>query len=234
LSVAFFHGDKGGVGKSTIAAACAEYILSRTDELAVVECDTQNPDLARYMKDLANVYRVDLRAEAGWVEFFNVLDEEPATDIIVSLPAGIGTAFKNQAPDLLAALAGTGRTGGIVWTMGRTADSVALLRDVIDVYVPMLSVVAVRNLYHTGGDPTRFTRWESSKTRAALLGAGGSEINFPELMDALFDLTFGAATPQRFSARAPRYGDRLKLERWLKDAFEAFDGIAAKLSIGAR
>jgi hypothetical protein len=198
MSVAIFHGDKGGVGKSTVAAAYGEYILSREHTLAVIDCDTQNPDHARYMHGHATVHQIDLRVDAGWVELFNLLDEEPANDLIISKPAGIGFTFKHGAPDLLAALEGTGRTAAILWTLGRTADSIALLKDVLDVFAPPLTLIAIRNLYHTAGDPARFTRWQSSKTRAALLAAGGGEMNFPELLDGLFDATFGATVPRRF------------------------------------
>lgn len=234
MAVGIFHGDKGGVGKSTICATYGEYVLAQSKPLAVIECDTQNPDVARYFKDHVKVYQVDLRAESGWVELFNVLNEEEADDIIVSLPAGIGTPFANNASDLLAALEGTKRKAAIFWTLGRTADSIALLRDVLNVYGRSMPIVAVKNLYHTGGNPALFTRWDGSNTRKELLAGGGVEINFPDMMDGIFDATFGAVPPVRFLGGVSRFGERMKLDQWLKASFDAFETISGKIGTGKR
>ncbi|MBP0657357.1 P-loop NTPase, partial [Mycobacterium tuberculosis] len=38
------HGDKGGVGKSMVAQALADNLMSSGVKVAIVEADTQNPD----------------------------------------------------------------------------------------------------------------------------------------------------------------------------------------------
>ncbi len=234
MSIVLVHGDKGGAGKSTTAATYGEYVLARGGQLAVVDCDPQNPDVARYFAGLATIYKIDLREPTGWIELFNAFDEDPASDFVVSLPANIGAIFAENAGDLLAALAGTKRRAAIFWVLGRTADCIAQLKDALEAYAPAVPIIAVRNLFWSAGDPTLFTRWEGSKTRPALLDLGGADINFPELLDGIFDVTFGAPKPQRLVGGMSRYGDRLKLAQWSKAAFAAFDGIAALAGTGVR
>lgn len=233
MAVAIFHGEKGGVGKSTVAATYGEDLLQQGYSVTVVDGDTRNPDVGRYFQVYCPVVQIDVRKSSGWVELFNLLDEDENDEIVISLPAGLGRAWHENIQDLIGALKGTSRHGAIFWTLGRTADSIVLLRDILEVQKD-LPIVAVRNLYHTAGDATRFQRWETSKTREMFLSNGGREITFPDLMDTLFDASFGATPPVRFLGASQRYGDRIRLEQWMKSASLAFETVAKSTGRGKR
>lgn len=53
MSVHFFHGDKGGVGKSFIAQSFVDWLHTRNITPLVVDSDLRNPDLARMFPDVA-------------------------------------------------------------------------------------------------------------------------------------------------------------------------------------
>ncbi len=210
MSVYLFHGDKGGVGKSLLATTFVEYLLARNQPVTIVDTDLRNGDVARIFQESGIPTIVtNLREREGWIELANTLDTAEANDIIVSLPANIGAELTDEATFLHEALSGLQRSLTIFWVMNRSADSVALLRPVIDAFGATATLVAVKNLYF--GDPDRFARWSESKTRHAFLKGGGKEMDFEELLDSVVDATFLAYPPKRWIDAALSYGRTLTL-----------------------
>ena len=233
MSVYLFHGDKGGVGKSLLAATFIEYLLARYQPVTIVDTDWRNGDVARVFQESAiPTIAANLRQRDGWIELANTLDTTAAHDIIVSLPANIGAELTDQAAFLRDAISGLHRSLTIFWVMNRSADSVALLRPVLEAFAASTALVAVKNLYF--GDPDRFARWAQSKTRHAFLNAGGKEMDFEELLDSVVDETFLAHPPKRLTDASLSYGRRLTLRRWLDRNFASFDALSDFIGIGRR
>jgi len=237
LSLVLCHGEKGGVGKSIVAATYCEYVLSKGHKLVLVDGDLANPDVARYFKgeERVQAHIIDLRDETDRMLLLDLLNDEGANDMVVSLPADMRMPFLSAvAPEVTRAVRDGKRTGAMIWVLGRLVTSVTGLKEAMAAVAPSMRAVAVRNLYHTGGVAAKFGRWESSKTRTALLESGGCEMAFPELLDDVFDGSFGATPPVRFTNGIPRYAHRQKLEAWLEQAFVSFDAIAGTLGTGVR
>ena len=67
-------GSKGGVGKSMLALATVDYLLSAGREVLLIECDNANPDVFRAYQDRVPTERTDLDEGDGWIHLVNVCD----------------------------------------------------------------------------------------------------------------------------------------------------------------
>ncbi|MHB8355393.1 MAG: P-loop NTPase family protein [Vulcanimicrobiaceae bacterium] len=234
MSVVLAHGDKGGVGKSATAAIYGEYLAGKGLPFLVVETDTRNPDVGRFLRGVADVENIDLRHPTGWMDLVNVLDAAPVADVVIALPGNIGTEIATHAPMFAGALGEMGRRLSVLWTMNRSLDSIALLKPSLAAF-PTATTVVVRNTHY--GDAPRFTRWNDSKFRKDFLAEGGLEMDLPDLHDRSFDATFGVVPPVRFSTYAAEgayLAERTAVKMWMRATFAAFDGLAAKIGVGER
>jgi len=127
VSVHFFHGDKGGVGKSFVAQSFVDWLITRGTSPLVVDSDMRNPDLARMFPDVS--VTVDLRQHEGWLELLSLLHESDREQVVVSLPAGIGAEMTAELPSFFDGLRELGCEATLLWVLARTPDSINLLRS---------------------------------------------------------------------------------------------------------
>jgi hypothetical protein len=235
MSVYLVHGDKGGVGKSFLAAVLVEYLCEREGKVAVVDADARNADLhAVFAGGDFPTLQTDLREEDGWTELASFLESIPHKDIVVSLPAGVGDEVAQNCDFFRDALHDLRRSLVAFWVLNRTPHSVALLRPFMDHYAGTArAMIAVRNLFF--GAPERFPRWNASKTRDAFQSTGGLEMNLDDLNDAVADATFLHCPTRRFSdGAALNYTQRMMLSRWLNRAFAGLDALGDRLGAAVR
>ncbi len=94
--VILVHGDKGGAGKSMVARALLDLYLEGPQALrrpvAIIDADTQNTDVGDALSygELITSHSLSLRDEDGWVTLLNVIDQVEESQVVVSLPSGIG------------------------------------------------------------------------------------------------------------------------------------------------
>jgi hypothetical protein len=235
VAVYLFHGDKGGVGKSTAAATFTEYLLAHSIMPVIVDTDLRNNELASmFEKTDVPTYIVGLRDTAGWRDLINLLGDRRETDVVIALPGNIGSEVDDQSALFFEALQGLHRSLSLFWLLNRSPQSVALLGSLPDTITQKArALVAVRNLYFGEGD--RFTRWLQSNVRKRFIAAGGLEIDLPDLMDLVVDATILANPIRRFTdTDALTYADRLITKHWLDQVFASFDSVAAKVGVGER
>ncbi len=233
MSVHVFHGDKGGVGKSFASFAFGDWLIADRKIIPlIIDADMRNPDVARLFADVAPTRQLDLREHDGWIELASLLSEATQSEILISLPAGIGDMLDREAADWLESMQQLHRDVVLYWVINRTADSVNLLRSALRTFQGHArAMVVIRNLFF--GDADRFRRWNDSKTRQAFLEAGGLEIELPDLHERIADLTAMALPAVPFSrADTLRFGDQAELRRWRQRTSAAFDSLAAAIGIG--
>jgi len=233
MSVHVFHGDKGGVGKSFASFAFGDWLIADRKIIPlIIDADMRNPDVARLFADVASTRQLDLREHDGWIELASLLSEATQSEILISLPAGIGDMLDREAADWLESMQQLHRDVVLYWVINRTADSVNLLRSALHTFQGRArAMVVIRNLFF--GDADRFRRWNDSKTRQAFLEAGGREIELPDLHERIADLTAMALPAVPFSrADTLRFGDQAELRRWRQRTSAAFDSLAAAIGIG--
>ncbi len=235
MSVHFFHGDKGGVGKSFVAASFVDWLIARRGVTPlVIDGDLRNPDLARMFEPMTTTHYVDLRQHEGWLELLSLLDESQHGEVVVSLPAGIGAEVSEELPAFFAGARELQRETTLLWVLSRTPDSINLLRPAMAAFQEHAqAMVVLKNLFF--GDPERFGRWNESKTRTAFTDAKGVIVDFPDLLDRLVDQTAMAHPSLPFSAKVDglRFGDRAELRRWLSKVDTLWSGLSKRLGATA-
>jgi len=136
--------------------------------------------------------QIDLHDWRGRSTFFTLLNEHPAVDVVVSLPAGFGTEHEAIAELFSDVLQDTGRDHFVFFLMDVVADSVNLLRLALP-YYGSKRLVAVKNLKF--GNADRFDIWDNSDTRNDFLNTGGREMTFPILAGDIARSTIGGYPP---------------------------------------
>lgn len=221
--VNFFHGDKGGVGKSFLAKAYIDYLLSRKLPVTPIESDTRNPDIQRLFSKFTNVVAVDLREEHGWARLFEYL-ESAEGNFAVSLPAGIGAQAERYGEIFLEAAKEHGVPITVWWVLSDGFDSTNFIERALRQDSGLIKqAVTVRNEFF-GPD---FIQWRESSARKQFMDIGGQEIAFPMLTKRLADKV--AERELTFSQACGDTGfsmfDRISLTRWVQQVHAAFDGL---------
>lgn len=101
--VIFSHGDKGGVGKSTVATAIIDLLLEAGRKVALLDGDVDNADVAqRYQNSGIKIGRVRMSDPSEYQTAVNGLAEfiaaatESADVIVVNLPANASSTIDEE------------------------------------------------------------------------------------------------------------------------------------------
>lgn len=203
--------DKGGNGKSTFARVMAHIATQRAIPMLAFDCDRRNAQLYRYYNETfasildsdEGVARIDLNVKGGADKLINSLELEAPQIVLIDFPAGGGELFEKLEKDidLFALLKEVGYKLTMVSVLSRVKDSINSLSSLMECCKGRANQIAVKNGFF--GDPDKFSRFDNSKTKKALLSEGGIIINFPDLYDDTYDrlddknMTFShALTPE--------------------------------------
>lgn len=224
--VIFFHGEKGGVGKSFAATTYLETYIAEhgTANVIAVDGDTSNPDFGRKAKHGGlPVLLIDFRETAGWGVFSNTVEGAPADAVfVVSLPSQV-KLWSSEIDTLVAAFAEIGHIDVTVyWTIGRLRDSIELLSAAMASVSPEAGWkwIVVKNLFWTAGQEDQFQLFDVFNEHAKL-----PAINLPALDALLSDrihqgrISFSGALSKDSGFFAH---DRSKLLKFLKQSGAEF------------
>jgi len=219
-------GGKGGVGKSTLSILISDYLMRNGEDLAVVDADKTNPDVARLFNnaEAENVTAIlaGLQSAQGFVELYDVMEKEiDGHDIVLSLPATLD--MRPYVADIAEVCKEMDLEIVHVFVINRQWDSINLLKESMENGLASIAdrKVVVRNGFF--GDHDDFSRWDSSKTRSAFLESGGEEIHIPGILDITMDAVLELNKP--FSEAAVRgaglsIGIGVQTKNWLKGVDE--------------
>ncbi|MGY8527634.1 nucleotide-binding protein [Paracidovorax citrulli] len=241
--VIVFHGDKGGVGKSTFASLFLDWMQKRQMPVALVDGDTRNPDVSRMFADSMPTVQANLRVHEGWMDLTDFMMEQTERTVAVSLPAGIGAELRKEGSRFLQTLTMLDRPLVMFWVINRLPDSVNLLNEAMQVLESGLSAkVVVKNLFF--GDEDKFSRWDASETRKRFEKSGGKTIALSELHERTVDKLFAenesimpfstAAVPVREAASSPHRltpSENMELLTWLQENHKALDSVRPTLGL---
>lgn len=190
------HGDKGGVGKSVTSEAITDYLRSQGYKVALIDADTQNPDVFRMFAEKASIpcMRANLRDENGWMDVMDFVTGHSDHHFVMNTPAGIGEYMKKDMAVFAAFLAEQGAPVApeLWWTMNLAHDSVNLLSEAIKNYGQhFTNIRVVCNMHFSANDPKHFFLWQESPLRASLEKTNGLTIYLPgmhlRIAQKLFD-----------------------------------------------
>ena len=215
-----FHGDKGGVGKSTMARATLDYHLRNDHQIIAVDADTQNPQLHRGYKDTMTVHRIDVFGRDGYDQILNLFAENDGSDLLIDLPAGAGRTLNRLVNDfgLGDALADLNARMTLAFGINRGKDSLIALKETFDLTNKLpIDYVVIKNLYF--GSPERFERFNQSKTRNAISENGGIELELPELFDSVYDVLDEKNLPFKDAVQSSTlsFAQKRRLQQFIKN-----------------
>lgn len=226
------HGDKGGVGKSFVAQAAADFLSYRGQKVAVIDADTRNPDVSRMFANTIPCAQANLRSSNGWMDVMDFVVEHPGYTIIMNTPAGIGEYMKSDMESFVRFLEGQDVSVEMElwWTMNIQHDSVNLFNEAYKNYGHFFARQRVIcNLHFSNGDESSqgpFFLWHESPLRTKIEKNDGMTIFFPGLHLRVVGKLFAPAVIMPFShaidaaageAVGLSHSERWKLQEWIKN-----------------
>ncbi|MBN3846087.1 protein mobD [Paraburkholderia sp. Ac-20342] len=203
-------GSKGGVGKSFVALALADYLLRRDIHAALVETDTSNPDVMKAVQDEMHCIAYNLDDANGWIGLVNYCDEHRDAAIVVNTAARSQTGVEQFGATLAGALGELRRQLVVLWVINRQRDSLELL-NAFNRTFPDAVMNVVRNGYF--GPAEKFTLYQGSQLRRSV-ELHGHSLDFPDLADRVADELRSQRMSIRKAAETMHIGERVELLRW--------------------
>lgn len=231
------HGDKGGVGKSMVAQALADYLMNSGEKVAVIEADTRNPDVGRMFNNVLPVAQTNIRSETGWMDVVDFVMKHLGHTIIMNTPAGIGEYMTNDIGSFVNFLKGQDVSieTELWWLMNIQHDSVNLLGEAYKSYGDCFSRIRVCcNLHFAGGGAlpqNSFELWNESPLKTGIENKNGMTLYFPALHIRVVKKVLDATKIMPYSdamdvvageALKLETSERWKLATWIKECANVF------------
>lgn len=228
-SILLIGGEKGGVGKSLVSRALAQYFIDYSVPFVGFDTDRSHGALMRFYSDYASPILID-RYEA-LDHIVETAVEQPGIRVLVDLAAQTHAPLVAWMDDSgvldLAKENGLRITYWHVMDTGR--DSVDLLRQVLDRFQDRLNYVVVRNQLR-GND---FSNLEKSGLLDRLSSLGGRIVEVKQLHQSVIqkidakDRSFWAAkqSSTEFGAGLGLM-ERQRLKTWMNHVFAEFNAAA--------
>lgn len=224
------HGEKGGVGKTTVARVLADFLNSRKLTFRAFDAEGSMGQLLRFHKnETASVDVGDAASIAPVLDY--VMDGAGRRIALVDLGARSGEDLKNWLYRGGALEeAGAGHLGiTVVYVLGGAVDSVGHLKECFKALGNDVSYVIVKNF----GVAAKFEIYDQSIVRKELLALGAKEIELPALDGSVYQSVDRASLP--FSSFAEAQGanfgftERRYCRTWLRECFAALEEVTGLL-----
>ena len=218
----YVGGSKGGVGKSLMSIALADYLTQcKGKKIKLLETDTSNPDVGKtFSKDEnVEVETFQLDNSDGWIELVNICDKTDK-DVVVNSAARSTEAVMKFSGTLTGSLGELKRELITFWVINRQRDSVELLKRYMEIVPGELHVV--RNTFY--GDPQKFEMFNNSKLRGEAEQRGVT-MDFPDLADRVADDLYSKRLTVAAALETLPLGSRAELKRWRTFIWKALDEL---------
>ena len=219
-SIILVGGDKGGVGKSTVARALVDFLSRNGVRFTGYDGDDTNPTFLRFFPDAVRIHTKNIK---GFEPLINALESDAACHV-VDLGAGTSIVLGQFAEQtgFLELVSQYGARVVVLFVLAPGADSIGLLKTLSEQYGEQVAYVVARS----NAIPGTWDLWEGSKARKRLLDElGAVEITIPALDAEAFSLVDRhslkwSATPEdkRLSLATRSY-----VRRWLAKVFAEFE-----------
>ena len=228
-SILLIGGEKGGVGKSLVSRALAQYFIDHSMPFVGFDTDRSHGALMRFYADYASPILID-RYEA-LDHIVETAVEQPGIRVLVDLAAQTHAPLVAWMDDSgVLDLAPENALRITYWhVMDTGRDSVDLLRQVLERFQDRLNYVVVRNQLR-GND---FSNLEKSGLLDRLSDLGGRVVEIKQLHQSVIqkidarDSSFWAAKQSgaEFGAGLGLM-ERQRLKTWINNVFAEFDAAS--------
>ena len=230
-SINFIGGEKGGVGKSVMARVLAQYFIDRDRAFTGFDTDRSHTSFLRFYADYAAPVVVDTYEGLDLIAsvFEETEEGEGPHSVIVDLAAQTAKPVARWIKDSdVMALMQELEVAVNFWHVADAgADSVSLLRTLVDTYHAGPNYFVVRN-HGRGSD---FSQLDQSAALADATELGARVIDVPELHEGSMrkidraNLSFWAAANVRNGPAALGMMERQRVKAWLKAVYAALDSL---------
>jgi hypothetical protein len=221
------HGEKGGVGKTTVARLIADFLNSRKVSFRAFDAEGATGQLLRFHRNETS--GVDVGDAAGIAPVLDyVMDGAGKRIALVDLGARSGEDLKNwlYRGGALEESA-NGKLGiTLVYVLGGAVDSVGHLKECYQELKRDVSYLVIRNF----GVAAKFDIYEQSNIRKDLLAIGTKEISLPALDGTVYQSVDRLSLP--FSSFAEATGntagftERRYCRTWLRECFATLEEVS--------
>ncbi len=223
------HGEKGGVGKTTVARVIADFLNAREATFRAFDAEGATGQLLRFHP--GETAPVDPGNAATIAPVLDYAMEGGKRIALVDLGARSGEEVKTwlyRGGALEeAASARLGIT--VVYVLGGAVDSVGHLKECFNALGRDVQYVVVRNYGVAGA----FEVYDQSKIRREMVAAGARELDFPALDSSVYQSVDRASMSFTDFAEAQNgdfgFTERRYCRTWLRECFAAFDQVAGLL-----
>ena len=163
--IVFSCGGKGGVGKTTVATAVADYYAARGIAATLFDCDTENKQRGSLSHFFPEAVKLDIRGERGLDDFIDDALGADASIALADLAAGSGRDTFQWFDTMFEGLDATGVRFTAVATITSAASSVETLFTWANALGSRARYLVVKN--HFAGDD--FGYFENTEPGRAFL-----------------------------------------------------------------
>lgn len=206
--IVFSCGGKGGVGKTTVATAIADYYAARGIPATLFDCDTENKQRGSLVHFFPEATKLDIRSERGLDQLVDSVLAAEAPAALADLAAGSGRDTFQWFDTMFDGLDAAGIRFTAVATITSAASSVETLFTWANALGTRARYLVVKN--HVAGDDFGFLE-NTEPGRAFLAQAAAIVIDLRtrarEIQTELDNRGLTAA--QAVAAEASRRGPRL-------------------------
>jgi hypothetical protein len=225
------HGEKGGVGKTTVARVLADYLKMQDLPHRAFDAEGDTGQLLRFHGSATTAVDVT-RADSVAPVLDYLMDDGIGKRVaLVDLGARTGGDLKSWLYRGGALEEAHDRRLGItvVYVLGGAIDSVGHLKECFAELGRDPDYLLVKNF----GVASAFEVYDNSKVRQEMLTAGAKELQFPALDPAVYQSVDKASVSfQDFADNVGgdfSYTERRYCRTWLRECFAAFEEAARSL-----
>ncbi len=224
------HGEKGGVGKTTVARVVADFLTVRDLAFKAFDAEGATGQLLRFHPEETS--GVDVADAAGIAPVLDYLMEGSGRKIaLVDLGARSGEDLKAWLYRGGALEEAEGGQLGVtvVYVLGGAIDSVGHLKECYNALGRDVNYVVVRNFGVAG----KFDVYDQSNIRKDLQAAGAREIALPALDGSVYQAVDRASISFSSFAEGQNgsfgFTERRYARTWLRECFAALDEVSSVL-----
>ena len=207
-------GCKGGVGKSTVAMALMDFLLTEGARTLLIETDTSAPDVGRTYRGSVETHLLDLDEKDGWLELLNVCSDHPDSCVVINGAARNSMGVNKYGELLNMGLSYLERRLVTLWVINTQRASLELLKKFMGV-ITNSTVHVVRNEFF--GDAKAFRLYNRAQLRKQIEGQGGKSLIFPCLDQCVMDEIYLGPLTIAAAMKELRTGNRVELQRWRRE-----------------
>lgn len=224
MPVFLIGGSKGGIGKTLVSLALADYFEANGKPLCIVDGDQQNPDFSAPFARQESTVKIlcpDLSHTGGWLKLTNFVMQNRHANIVINTAAGAIGSLTEFLPQLEKMLINADIKLVSLWPINRERTCLESLADYLN--TTTFRVHAIKNLHYGASDT--FVLFDGTQLKTTLHAKGHQTIDFPYIANRVAESLRNDSLTVKMASEAMPFFDRIELQRWRHKCHATFAEI---------